>query len=164
MPSPTPLARRSTPTETDRVTASLVLHVDVDAPVEQTWLACVDWDAQGDWMLGTAVRATYQDGVGVGGRIEAYSGRRPFGFLDTMVITRWDPPYRCDVVHTGRVVRGTGTFEVQPRGEAGSRFVWREDLDLPLGLLGRVGWVVVRPFFAYGVRLSLQRFARYAAR
>ncbi len=146
------------------MTATLVLSVDVDAPVEQTWAASVDWPAQGEWMLGTTVRATRQDGQGVGGRIEAYSGKRPLGFLDTMEITRWEPPHRCDVLHTGRVVRGTGTFEVQPRGEGKSRFVWREDLELPLGLLGRVGWVVVRPFFAYGVKLSLKRFAQHAAR
>jgi len=142
------------------VTATLVLSVDVDAPVEQTWAAAVDWGSQGQWMLGTTVRATHQDGVGVGGRIEAYSGRRPFGFLDPMEITRWEPPRLCHVVHTGRVVRGTGTFVVEPRGDGRSRFVWREDLELPLGLIGRVGWVLVRPFFAYGVTLSLKRFAR----
>ena len=146
------------------MTATLVLSVDVDAPVEQTWAAAVDWDAQGEWMLGTTVRGTTQGGVGVGGGIEAYSGRRPLGFLDTMEITRWDPPRVCDVLHTGRVVRGTGSFEVQPRGEGASRFVWREDLELPLGLLGRLGWVLVKPFFAAGVRLSLKRFASYAAR
>ena len=31
---------------------------------------------------------------------------------DTMVITRWEPPYRVDVTHTGKVVQGTGTMEV----------------------------------------------------
>ena len=96
----------------------------------------------------------------MGGRIEAYTGRRPFGFLDTMEITLWQPPRACHVVHTGRVVRGTGAFEVEPRGDGRSRFLWREDLDLPLGLLGRLGWPLVRPFFAYGVQVSLRRFAR----
>ena len=40
-------------------------------------------------------------------------------------------------------------------------FVWREDLELPLGALGRLGWPLVRPVFAYGVQLSLRRFARW---
>jgi uncharacterized protein YndB with AHSA1/START domain len=142
------------------MTATLVLSVDVDAPVAQTWAGAVDWAGQGEWMLGTRVRPTRQDGRGVGGRIEAFTGIGRVGFVDPMEITRWEPPHRCDVLHTGRVVRGTGTFEVQPRGE-GSRFVWREDLELPLGLLGRLGWPLVRPLFSYGVRLSLRRFARW---
>ena len=142
------------------MSVSLALYVDVDAPAQATWDAAVDWATQGEWMLGTVVRPTHLDGQGVGARLEAYSGRRPFGFLDTMEITLWQPPRACHVLHTGRVVRGTGAFEVEPRGDRRSRFLWREDLDLPLGLLGRLGWPLVRPFFAYGVQLSVRRFAR----
>jgi hypothetical protein len=80
-----------------------------------------------------------------------------------MLITAWEHPRRVDVRHTGRVVRGTGTFEVRPRGERGSTFVWTEGLDLPLGALGRAGWPLVRPVMAAGVRFSLRRFAAYAA-
>ena len=143
------------------MTATLVLTVDVDAPVEQTWRGATDWDYQGEWMLGTTVRGTDQDGQGVGGGIEAFTGVGRLGFLDTMRIEVWEPPHRCHVVHTGRVVRGTGTFGVEPRGDGRSRFVWREDLELPLGGLGRLGWPLVRPLFAFGVRLSLRRFARW---
>ena len=141
--------------------ATLVLTVDVDAPVEQTWAGATDWAGQGQWMLGTRVWPTAQDGVGVGGGIEAFTGVGLLGVLDRMSITRWEPPHRCHVVHLGRIVRGTGAFEVEPRGGGRSRFVWREDLDLPLGPLGRLGWPLVKPVFAYGVQLSLRRFARW---
>ncbi len=141
--------------------AVLVLTVPVAAPAAATWDGAVDWDRQGEWMLGTRVRGTAQDGVGVGGGIEAFTGVGPLGFLDTMVIEQWDPPRRCHVRHTGRLVRGTGTFSVEERGPQASVFVWREDLDLPLGALGRLGWPLVAPFFAFGVRLSLRRFARW---
>ena len=77
-----------------------------------------------------------------------------------MVITRWEPPFRCDVRHTGRVVRGTGVFEVFSLPGDRSRFAWSEDLDLPLGVLGRIGWLGLRPLFALGVRRSLKRLAR----
>jgi hypothetical protein len=143
------------------VTATLVLTVDVDAPVEQTWAGAVDWTGQGEWMLGTTVRPTRSGGQGVGGSIEAFTGVGPVGFLDTMEITLWEPPHRCHMLHTGRLVRGTGAFEVEARDGDRSRFVWREDLQLPLGALGRLGWPLVKPVFAYGVRLSLRRFARW---
>lgn len=141
--------------------AKLVLRVDVDATVEQTWAGAVDWAGQGEWMLGTTVRPTAQDGQGVGGGIAAFTGIGKVGFLDTMVITRWEPPRACHVLHTGRLVKGTGAFEVVERGGGLSTFVWSEDLELPLGALGRAGWPLVRPAFAYGVKLSLKRFARW---
>ena len=78
-----------------------------------------------------------------------------------MVITVWEPPYRCHVSHTGRVVRGTGEFTVRAVGEGRSTFVWREDLELPLGGLGRLGWPLVRPLFRAGVRASLRKLARW---
>ena len=37
-------------------------------------------------------------------------------------------------------------------------------IPVPAGLLGRLGWPLVRPFFAYGVQLSLRRFARQVER
>ena len=141
--------------------ASLVLSVDVDAPVERTWAAATDWAGQGEWMVATRVWPTTSGGQGVGGGIEAFTGVGPVGFLDRMQITRWEPPVRCEVLHVGRLVRGPGVFEVRPRGAGGSTFVWREDLDLPLGVLGRLGWPLVRPAFAFAVRLSLRRFARW---
>ena len=146
------------------MTVEVRLEVVVEAPVEQTWAAAVDWDRQGEWMLGTRVRGTAQDGVGVGGGIEAFTGVGRLGFLDTMEITAWDPPQRCAVLHTGRVVRGTGLFEVRELGEERSVFVWSEQLELPLGALGRLGWPVVRPLFLAGVRRSLDRFALWVPR
>jgi hypothetical protein len=143
------------------MTVSLELTVDVAASVEQTWAGATDWARQGEWMLGTRVWPTAQDGQGVGGGIAAFTGVGRVGFLDTMEITAWDPPYRCHVLHTGRVVRGTGEFEVRDRGDGRSTFVWREGLELPLGVVGRLGWPLVRPLFVAGVRASLKRFARW---
>ena len=141
----------------------LALSVDVDAPAEATWAAAVDWERQGEWMLGTRVRPVDGDGRGEGARLEAFSGIGSVGFVDPMEITLWRPPLACHVRHTGRVVRGTGAFEVERRDDRRSRFHWREDLDLPLGVVGRIGWLVVRPLFALGLRLSLRRFAALVA-
>ena len=150
----------------ERTGPVLTETVDVDAPPERVWAALVDWNRQGEWMLATDVRTVGGPAQGVGGRLAARTGvplpgGRHLGVLDTMEITGWDPPRRIDVRHTGRVVRGSGIFEVRPRG-AGSTFVWSEVLDLPLGAVGRWGWPLVRPAMRAGVRLSLRRFGTFA--
>ncbi|MCF6509611.1 SRPBCC family protein [Blastococcus sp. MG754426] len=144
----------------------LVERVEVAAPPERVWAALTDWTRQGEWMLATDVETVGGPAQGVGGRLAARTGlpvpgRPRLGFLDTMVITAWEPPRRVEVLHTGRLVRGPGIFEIEPRGEQ-STFVWTERLDLPFGVLGRVGWVLARPFALLGIRWSLKRFAAFA--
>jgi len=139
----------------------LTLAQDVDAPVERVWAALTDWNRQHEWMLGTAVRATVGEGRQVGDEMEAVTGIGKIGFLDRMRIIRWEPPHVCDVLHYGRLVRGSGTFTVRERG-SGSTVIWSEDLDLPFGRVGRWGWPLVRPAARWGLQLSLRRFARWA--
>ncbi|MDX6226005.1 MAG: hypothetical protein QOE64_2381 [Frankiales bacterium] len=137
----------------------LVLSIDIPAPQQRVWDAVVDWPTQREWMLLTDVRATADDGVGLGAQLAAFTGIGPVGFLDTMTITAWEPPHRCRVVHTGKVVRGTAAFEVQRLTDGRSRFVWSEWVVLPFGIFGRVGWLFVKPLVALGVRYSLRRLA-----
>ncbi len=142
--------------------------VDIDAPPERVFAALVDWSSQGAWMLGTRVRqtgpATGGADQGVGVTVAAFTGIGPLGFLDTMVVSEWDPPRRCAVRHTGRVVRGVGAFEVTPLPHGRSRFAMIEHLEVPGGALGALGFRLVRPLFTAGIALSLRRFARWAPR
>jgi hypothetical protein len=130
-------------------------RVVVSADPERVWRAAVDWPAQQRWVRATRVRG----GQGVGAPVVARTGIGPIGFTDTMVITQWDPPRRCVVRHTGRVVRGSGIFEVVPCGGA-CEFRWTERLHLPLGVAGRLAWRVVRPLAQWGLDASLRRFAQ----
>lgn len=132
----------------------LELDVAIAAPAAVVWDLVTDWDAQGDWMLGTRVRSDGEPGVGQ--RLAAFTGVGRLGFWDTMEITEWDPPRRAVVLHTGRVVRGLGIFEVVPLSATGCRFCWAEELDLPGGEWGRRGWPLVRPMMAAGVAASLR--------
>jgi hypothetical protein len=139
----------------------LTVAVDVGAPVEAVWDAVTDWPGQGRWMLGTRVEVDGPgDGRHLGARLTAVTGVGPLGVTDRMEIVEWEPPRRCVVRHLGKVVRGDGVFEVHPLGPGRAQFVWSELLDLPLGLLGRLGWPLVRPVFRLGVRVSLDRMAR----
>jgi len=134
--------------------------VRVRATPERVWAVAMDWSRQGEWIPATAVTG----GTGVDGRVSARTGIGPVGFTDTMVITEWDPPRRCVVRHTGRVVRGGGIFEVLPRGDF-SEFRWTELVELPVPtallpaatLLGR--WTVA-PLTRLALDYSLRRFAR----
>ena len=147
----------------------LVLPVAVDAPPERVWAALTDWRSQGRWMPATDVEVVTAADEGVGVRLAARTGvplpwrrGRHLGVLDTMVVTEWEPPSRVVVQHTGRIVRGPGIFELTPTA-AGTDLVWTERLYLPFGLLGVVGWPLLRPFMVAGVRASLRRFAAFAA-
>jgi carbon monoxide dehydrogenase subunit G len=138
---------------------TIVAHdLIVDAPAETVWRAATDWEQQSSWMLGTKTRAYGPEGAGQ--RLSAFTGIGKFGFLDTMRVIEWDPPRRCVVEHTGAVVRGLGVVEIEPLDEETSRLYWREELDLPYGFIGRLGWPLVRLLFLAGVRLSLERLAR----
>jgi uncharacterized protein YndB with AHSA1/START domain len=145
-------------------TADVVVDVLVDAPAKAVWDTVVDWDRQREWMLGTRLRVVGDRREGLGTRLEAFTGvGSRVGFTDEMVVVEWEPPSRCVVRHTGRLVRGTGVFEVFALPEGRSRFVWSEHLQLPLGAVGRAGWPLVRPAVAAGVKASLRRLARRVA-
>lgn len=133
----------------------------VDAPVESTWAAVTDWERQGEWMLGTSVRVLGDSPAGGGARLEARTGVGRLAVVDTMRITAWEPPHRCQVAHLGRIVRGSAAFEVEQAADGRSRILWSEWLELPFGLAGQYGFLLGRPLFEAGVRLSLQRFARW---
>jgi uncharacterized protein YndB with AHSA1/START domain len=145
--------------------AELSLTVDVAAPVEATWAGAIDWDGQSDWMVLTTVRPVTNGGRGVGAEISAFTGvLGRLGFTDPMTITTWEPPYRCVVQHGGRVVRGSAAFEVQPLPDGRSRFIWTEWPQLPLGWLGELGFVLLKPLIAAPIRYSLRRFADWVPR
>ena len=129
---------------------------------ERAWQAIADWEGQGSWMLQSKVWVTSQIREGVGTSIAAFTG--PFyksypkfaklGLLDTMVVTNWQPPTRCDVLHTGKVLKGTGTFELVEISEKATRFNWSEDIEC-----SRLQFIAIYPFLWIGVRISLARLS-----
>lgn len=133
------------------------MTVNVAVPAERAWAALADWESQGSWMVATRVRGTAS---GVGEKLEGWTGLGPVGFLDTMTISEWDPPRRCSVAHTGHVVRGSGGFEVAPLGAGACRVTWWEKVDLPLGVLGRIGWLAIGPTTRLFFKVSLGRLKR----
>ena len=137
-------------------------RVAVAVPVETAWAGLTGWEDQTGWMLFTVVTVE-PGGHRVGERLDAFTRIAGLGFHDRMEVTRWEPPNLVEVVHLGRVVRGGGTFEVRP-APGGAWLVWGEDLDLPLGPVGALGFAVLRPVFQLMLRWSLRRLAKQLER
>jgi hypothetical protein len=133
------------------VRALIRREVALAVPAADAWAYVTDWPRQGEWVPHTRVEHAdpADPAVGVGGRLRAWSGLGPVGFWDTMTITSWearaDGGGRCEVLHTGRVVRGEGEFEVVAEGEGRSRFIWSELAVVPFGRVGAAGFRAARP-------------------
>jgi uncharacterized protein YndB with AHSA1/START domain len=141
----------------------LRISLTIPASCDEVWKKIADWQSQGDWMLHTKVWLTSDQKEGVGTSIAAFTG--PFykiypavkylGLLDLMRVTHWDPPHRCDVEHFGKLLKGSGTFELTPIASNQTKFDWSETVIAP-----RLVFIVIAPFLYVGVRISLARFAR----
>jgi hypothetical protein len=118
-------------------------------------------------MLATSVRPVGPQAGGVGDRIVAFTGIRTplggIGFTDTMVVTEWISGRSVTVAHTGKIVRGWGTFAVTPRSSSASQVSWSEELEIPGGTFGSLAWRAVAPVSRWAVTWSLRRFARQVA-
>jgi Polyketide cyclase / dehydrase and lipid transport len=139
---------------------SVVAKAFVPAGPARVFERLVDVPGQGDWMVGTRVFAVEGSTPAPEARavLLAVTGVGGFGLVDELLVTECEPPARWVVEHHGRVIRGTGTFEVAP-APGGSTVTWHEDLTLPFGLLGRAGWPVVKPLVGWGLRRSLRTLA-----
>ena len=130
-------------------------RITLAAAPERVWQVAMDWSRQREWIWATQVSG----GASEGANVTARTAIGPVGFTDTMVITEWDPPRRCTVRHTGKVVRGSGVFEVTARGTQ-SEFRWTELMPVPWPLAGPVGQWTVAPVARWLLTASLRRLAR----
>ena len=133
----------------------IAMSLVIQAPIEKVWAAIADWESQGDWMLQTSVEVTSQIREGVGTTIAAFTGIGKFGVMDHMVVTSWQPPYICDVLHTGKIIKGTGRFQLSAIDDNSTRFDWSEEILTP-----RVIFLLMAPGLYVGVRVSLTKFSR----
>ena len=142
---------------------TLAISLEIPAAQERVWSKIADWQSQGEWMLQTKVWVTSEKVEGVGTSIAAFTGPLHFlyprfkspGLLDLMVVTQWQPPYRCDVDHVGKVLKGSGSFQLIELTPTRTRFDWSETIEAPKAV-----FLLIAPFLYLGVRISLARFAR----
>lgn len=157
------------------------LHRVVDVPVDRVWGVLTDFAGYGRWIPLTSMVVDpppVRPGWGFGG----FTGLGRVGFLDSMLVTVWQPPVtagkplapspgRFRVVKTGRVLRGWADVTVRalPQAEAGrpragtTEVIWREQIvprPEPVGrLLAPVSDRVTARLFA----MALDRMLAAAA-
>jgi hypothetical protein len=134
----------------------IAMSLVIKAPIQRVWAALADWESQGDWMLQTKVDVTSQVREGVGTTIAAFTGIGKFGVMDDMVVTSWQPPHICDVLHTGKIIKGTGRFELVVIDADTTRFDWSEEILAPRAL-----FLLIAPGLYAGVRISLTKLGRH---
>ena len=134
---------------------TLSISLTVPAPVDSVWKKIADWQSQGEWMLQTKVWVTSQESEGVGTSIAAFTGIGKLGIMDHMTVTSWEPPTVCDVLHTGKIIKGTGRFQLSALTPQSTRFDWSEDILAPRAL-----FLLIAPGLYIGVRISLSALRR----
>lgn len=141
------------------MSARVSLSIQINTSIDIAFQYLTDWPKQHEWMLGTHVEVKSEgDARYVGGKIAAFTGVGPVGFWDTMTITTWQAPHYVEVDHTGKLVRGIGYMRFTEIDEDHCLFEWGEVLEIPLGFIGRMGFGLLRPFFLFGVKKSLEVF------
>ncbi|MFY0407873.1 SRPBCC family protein [Solicola sp. PLA-1-18] len=130
-------------------TGHLDVSVDVAAPAQVVWDYVTHWERQSEWIPLTSVRVD-------GEIVVARTALGPVGFDDVMEVTTWDPPYLCETLHTGTVVKGIGIFRVTPKG-SGCTFTWGERAEVPGGPLAPYLWPLAKPFLHLAFAYSLRR-------
>lgn len=142
-------------------------EIDVAAAARDVWAYVSDWSRQGEWIPATRVEPV-QAADRVGGLIRAWTGVGPLGFWDPMTITAWqsedDGSGRCEVLHTGSVVRGEAAFAVRARGAHGCTVIWWEHVPVPGGRVGALAWHLAAPVVEATIDLALRRMRERAVR
>ena len=138
----------------------------VPIPLGTVWDTVTDFAAYGRWIPLTSMR-TDPPPVRLGWGFAGFTGVGPVGFLDTMLIVRWEPPAdgaaRFAVRKTGRVLRGFADVALTATDTGGTEVVWREQIVPRPETLGRLVAPVSDPVTAKLFADALDRMLESAA-
>ena len=135
----------------------------IEAPAARVWEILCDWEGSEAWMVdATTVEVLGSQRTGVGTRVRAVTRIAGVPLVDVMEVVGWEDGRLIQVMHHGWPIRGLAWFELRPTPEGGTWFEWAEELDPPLGPLGELGGLVLRPAIERVLRRSLAKLKRLA--
>jgi carbon monoxide dehydrogenase subunit G len=123
------------------------------------WPILTDWERQASWMPDVAWIRLLGPERELGARLAVRT--RVLGIplaTDVLRVTAWDPPRRLAVEHAG-MVNGVGEWLLEPV-EGGTRFTWREEVTMPLPILGELALLIYSPIQRWMLRRSIRNLAR----
>ena len=113
----------------------------VPTPLVAVWDTLTDFAAYGRWIPLTSMR-TDPGPARLGWAFGGFTGLGPVGFLDSMLVVKWEPPLggeaRFAVRKTGRVLRGWADVRLAATDAGGTDVVWREEIVPRPETLGRL--------------------------
>lgn len=136
-------------------TVTLTFSITIRANQQTIFDYVSDWEKQSDWILFTTVKKLTDPIHTKDVTLLATTKFGPIKFVDSMVVTDWQPPKKITVEHTGRIILGKGVFTVREISDTTCQFIWEEITPVPFGLVGRLGLVVISPFMRLMFNRSL---------
>ena len=137
------------------------VRAEVRLPVGRSdaWQRLIQWERQPEWMVdAVSVRVAGPLRAGVGARIVVRTNVLGAPLLtDRLEVTEWDPPRRLVMTRRG-FVRGLGEWRLQPAGP-GTRFVWDEQIRMPIPVLGELTLLLYRPVMRRLMQRSMANLA-----
>ena len=138
--------------------------VTIDAPPADVWADVKHLDRHVEWMRDArSIRFRTRRRTGVGTELECVTGVGPLTTMDVLVVTEWRPRRAIGISHRG-AVRGQGRFTLRRRRGGRTRFCWREHLQFPWWMGGRLGeiaaWPVLRAIWKGNLRRLQARLER----
>lgn len=118
----------------------LELTTHIQAPPPVVWQVLTTWERQPEWMLDAkAVHVLTPERTGEGVTIRCPTNLLGITVQDVMRVTAWEEERLLEVTHLGRIITGSGAFELHAEGADATVLTWWEEVDPPLGALGEWG-------------------------
>ena len=131
--------------------------ITIDAPPAAVWADVNRLDSHVDWMRDAkSIRFRGRRRTGVGTELECRTRVGLVATTDVLVVTEWRPRRSIGIAHEG-VVRGRGRFTLRRRRGGRTRFCWREQLQFPWWMGGRMGEIAAWPLLRMIWRGNLRR-------
>lgn len=113
---------------------------DIAAPRATVWSVLTEWERQPEWMLDAkAVHVLTPQREGEGVTLRCPTNLLGVTVQDVMRVTGWREPTYLEVTHLGRIITGSGAFDLVSLGPERTRVRWWEEVDPPLGAVGEWG-------------------------
>ena len=139
--------------------ASIQISTHINASPQVLWEELRHIDRHVNWMHDAAsITFLSPTSEGIGTQFACLTKVAPFKTTDIMTITQWVDERTMGVEHVG-LVKGTGTFQIAPKGE-GSTITWEESLTFPWWMLGAFGSLFASPILKLIWKKNLQNLKK----